>query len=87
MKASLSKYIHFSSYHISSFHEIHCAASYDGRMAPVSSSVSSLLFSTLCIMGCLMICSRLVNTRARLRNLLGSVSISVGQEWVSSGLR
>merc|ERR550525_1968677 len=36
-------------------------------------------------MGCLMICSRLVNTRARLRNLLGSVSISVGQEWVEVG--
>ena len=47
----------------------------------------SLLFSKLLIIGCLMICSLLVKTLARERNLLGSVSIKVGLEWVSRGFR
>ena len=60
---------------------------YEGRTDPSSFSVLSLLFSKLLIIGCLMICSLLVKILARERNLLGSVSIRVGLEWVSSGLR
>ena len=60
---------------------------YEGRTDPSSFSVLSLLFSKLLIIGCLMICSLLVKILARERNLLGSVSIRVGLEWVSSGFR